>query len=193
MLHATFHIQTRYSTFKQLYKLNKETKEAIPLIISILLAIATIGIVLSTDYIIYLKHYIGIVALGIASLLYFRKRNLYFYFFSIILFAGVLNLIDFFYISFGIGIGKLILNPLFIALLFCFLFLNKEKINELFPEKEINPEKEKEKVEKRIKHFENKFSKLSELELKEIMNKNSPYVIEARKAAERILKNKNVL
>ena len=173
--------------------MKENIKKTIPFIISILLALVSIGIVLTTDYIIYPKHYFGFTALGISILLYFLYKNLYFYLFGITLFAGVLNIIDFFYISFGIGIGKLVLNPMFIALLVTFLILNKEKFSELFPEKEINPEKEKEKIEKRIEHFEKKFSKLSEYELKDILDEKSPYVQEARKAAERILKIKNVL
>ncbi len=146
-----------------------------------------------TDYILNYKHYVGIGLIGISSLLYFKNKKLFVYVFGLTLILGTLNLIDIYYSNILFGIGPISFNPIFLILLIVFLRFNKELLNKMFPEKEINPEKEKEKIEKRIQHFENKFSNLSEFELKEIIDKNSPYVQEARYAADRILKNKNVL
>ena len=118
--------------------MKKETKKTIPLFISILLVVVSIGIVLTTDYILFEKHYIGIIALGISALLLYYKSKIYYYFFALTLVAGTLNLIDFFYISFGIGIGFLKINPLFLTLLISFLALNKETISQLFPKKKLD-------------------------------------------------------
>jgi len=131
--------------------------------------------------------------LGISVLLYFKKKEIYYYFFALTLTAGVINLIDFSYISFGFEIGILQFNPIFLVLLILFLALNKEKISELFPEKEIDTEKEKENFENKIKNFENKFLNKTEFELKGIIDENSPYVEEARIAGKRLLDKKNVL
>jgi len=174
-------------------KLKKEIKKIIPLLVSILLVIISIGIVLTTEYILNIKHYIGMIALGISVLFYYKKKEFYYYLFPLTLIAGIINLIDFFYISYNFGIGILQFNPIFLALLIVFLVLNKDKISELFPEKEMDTEKEKEIFENKIKNFENKFLNKTEFELKEIISEKSPYVEEARIAGKRLLEKKNVL
>jgi len=173
--------------------LKKEIKNIIPLAVSILLVIISFRIVLATEYILNSKHYIGMIALGISVLLYYKKKEIYFYFFALTLTAGIINLIDFFYINYLFGIGILEFNPIFLVLLILFLVLNKEKISELFPEKEMNTEKEKERFENKIKNFENKFLNKTEFELRGIIDENSPYVEEARIAGKRLLDKKNVL
>ncbi|GEM_PF-2186605 len=172
--------------------MKKEIKKIIPLAVSILLLIISFGIVLATEYNLNAKHYIGTIALGISALLYYKKKEIYYYFFALTLTAGIINLIDFFYINYIFGIGIFQFNPIFLLLLILFLALNKEKMSEFFPEKEMDTEKEKESFENKIKIFESKFSNKTEFELKKIIDKNSPYVEEARIAGKRLLDKKNL-
>ncbi len=100
-------------------------KSMFPLLISGLLALATLAITLSTDYTINTEHYIGFGALALSSLLYsVNKIALYRYVFAITLVAGLIGLLDFFYATFKIGIGIISVNPLFILLLILFLVLS---------------------------------------------------------------------
>lgn len=100
-------------------------KGIFPLLISVLLALATLIITLSTDYTINTKHYIGFGALALSSLLYsINKIALCRYAFAITLVAGLMGLLDFFYATFKISIGIISINPLFILLLILFLVLS---------------------------------------------------------------------
>ncbi|NAS31401.1 hypothetical protein GTQ40_10490 [Flavobacteriaceae bacterium R38] len=112
-------------------------KDIIPLLISIILLIISIGITSFTDYTLNYKHYIGIILIGISTLLYFKNKKVFVYIFVFTLILGITNLIDIYYSNIIFGIGPIKLNPIFLALLILFLVLSKESLNKMFPEKEI--------------------------------------------------------
>ncbi|WP_025743282.1 hypothetical protein [Aquimarina pacifica] len=171
-------------------------KDIIPILISLLLVLYSIGITLLTDYLLNYKHYVGIALIGISTILYFKNKKLYVYVFGLTLVIGIVNLIDIYYSNIVFGIGPIKFNTIFLTLLVIFLAVNKELLNTLFPEKELT---EKDLVDKnvetenRIKRYERKFQSKSELQLKNIADENSGYVDEAKTAAERLLKEKQVL
>lgn len=110
-------------------------KDIIPLVISILLVIVSIGLTLVTDdHLITYKHYTGAFLLVISTLLYFKKKSLYPYIFGLTLLLGLIDIIDFFYINTIFQIGPLCFNPIFLALLILFLALNKQFTKKLFPD-----------------------------------------------------------
>ncbi len=161
-------------------------KDIIPLFISTLLMIISIAAILFSDFNINIKHYIGFILIPSSLILYFKRKDIYFYFFGITLTTGTLGFIDFFFIGFGFRIGIFQINPLIAILLLIFLIQNRQR---LFPIQE----GEKEPDESRVNTFKEKFKEKSENELAQIANSNSSYVYEARIAAEHLLKEKNVL
>ena len=171
-------------------------KDIIPLLISVILVVISIGITLFADYTLNYKHYAGIGLIGISSLLYFKNKKLFVYFFGLTLILGIFNLIDIYYSNIIFGIGSIKFNPIFLTLFIVFLALNKELLNKIFPEKKLTEkdlaEKNAEK-ENRIRNYEQKFQSKSESELKKIADLNSGYVEEAKIASENILRNKYVL
>lgn len=175
---------------------NTISKEIIPLLISIILLVISIGITLFTDCVLNYKHYMGIGLIGISSLLYFKNKKLYVYVFSLTLIVGIVNLIDIFYSSITIGIGSIKLNPIFLALLIIFLVLNKELLNKIFPEKKLTEKELAErnaKTQNLIKIYEHKFHSKTESELRNIAEEKSGYVNEAKIASTNILRNKYML
>ncbi|TPN86048.1 hypothetical protein [Aquimarina algicola] len=171
-------------------------KEIIPILISILLLLYSIGITLLTNYVLNYKHYLGISLIGISTILYFKNKKLFAYIFGLTLVLGITNLIDIYYSNIIFSIGPINFNPIFLALLIIFLALNKEQLNEMFPEKELTEQELADKnieAEKLIKSYQLKFKSKPESELKNIADENSGYVNEAKTAAQRILKAKNVL
>ena len=173
--------------------MKKLGKDFIPLFISIILAVTTIIKITITNTIIDYHHYIGISLLTISTLLYFYKKEYSIYIFGLTLLVGIFGLVEFFYITTEIGFGKVGINIVFLILFVLFLSLNKSKINEMFPEKEPT-ESEKDNLINEFKNlvnsFEQNFRNKTENELKEIIDKNSSYVSEAKIAAENILKVK---
>ena len=171
-------------------------KDIIPLLISIILVIISIGITLFTDYTLNYKHYVGIGLIGISSLLYFKNKKSYVYVFGLTLIVGIINLIDIYYSNIIFGIGPIKFNPIFLTLFIVFLALNKELLNKLFPEKELTEENLAEinaEKESLIRNYEQKFQSKSDSELKKITELNSGYVDEAKIASENLLRNKYVL
>ncbi|WP_204346688.1 hypothetical protein [Psychroserpens algicola] len=172
------------------------SKDIIPLLISAILVIISIGITLFTDYTLNYKHYIGIGLIGISALLYFKNKKLFVYVFGLTLVIGIINLIDIYYSNILFGIGPIEFNPIFLTLLIIFLALNKELLNRMFPEKKLT---EKELAERNaenqnlIKNYEQKFQSKTESELKNIAKEKSGYVNEAKIASKNILRNKYVL
>jgi hypothetical protein len=166
-------------------------KDIIPLLISIILLIISIGITFFTDYTLNYMHYLGIVLIGISTLLYFKNKKLFFYIFGLTLILGILNIIDIYYSNIIFGIGPIKLNPIFLSLMIIFLALNKELLNKMFPEKEFG-EKNVENI-KLIIHYEQKFESKTDSELKNIADEKSGYVNEAKIASKKILRNKYVL
>jgi len=162
-------------------------KDIIPLLISIILLIISIGITLFTDYTLNYKHYVGIGLIGISTLLYFKNKRLFVYIFGLTLILGIVNLIDIYYSNIIFGIGPIKFNPIFLTLLIIFLPLNKDLLNKMFPKKELA-----ENI-KLIKHYEQKFESKTESELKNIADEKSGYVNEAKTASKNILRNKYVL
>jgi len=171
-------------------------KDIIPVLISIILLVISIGITLFTDYTLNYKHYVGIGLIGISTLLYFKNKKFFVYVFGLTLILGILNLIDIYYSNILFGIGPIEFNPIFLTLLIIFLTLNKELLNKLFPEKKLTEnnlaERNAEK-ENLIKNYERKFESKTESELKNIADEKSGYVNEAKVASKNILRNKYVL
>ena len=173
-----------------------KTKETIPLLFSVILVIISIGITLFTDYTLNYKHYLGIGLIGISSLLFFKNKKLFVYFFGLTLILGNINLIDIYYTTIIFSFGPIKFNLIFLILLIIFLALNKELLNKLFPEKKLNENDLSErntKKENLIKSYERKFQSKTESELKNITKEKSGYVNEAKIASKNILQNKYVL
>lgn len=171
-------------------------KDIIPLLISIILLIISIGITLFTDYVLNYKHYVGIGLVGISSILYFKNKKLYVYLFGLTLILGIANLIDIYYSNIVFGIGPIKFNPIFLTLLIIFLALNKQLLNQIFPEKEMTEKdlaEQSAEKEKLIMIFERKFESKTESELKNIADDKGGYVDEAKIASKNILRNKYVL
>ena len=171
-------------------------KDIIPLLISAILVVISIGITMFTDYTLSYKHYVGIGLIGISTFLYFKNKKLYVYIFGLSMILGVINLIDINYSNITIGIGPIRFNPIFLTLFIVFLALNKEMLNKMFPEKKLT---EKELAERNsenqnmIKNYEQKFQSKTESELRNIADEKSGYVNEAKTASKNILRNKYML
>jgi hypothetical protein len=171
-------------------------KDIIPLLISAILVIISVGITLFTDYTLNYKHYFGIGLIGISSILYFKNKKLFVYLFGLTLILGIVNLIDIYYSNIIFRIGPIKFNPIFLTLLIIFLVLNQKLLNKLFPEKKLTEKDLAERntqKENLIKNYELKFQSKTESELKNIADKKSGYVNEAKIAANNILQNKYVL
>jgi hypothetical protein len=163
-------------------------KDIIPLIIAIVLMIGSIITTFLTDYILNVQQYIGFVLIVLSTIIYFKRKELYFHIFGTTLIMGTLGLTDFFVMTFGIRIGIFQINPLILIILIIFLIQNK---NRILPSND--SQRNDEPDNNRIDTFREKFKNKSEHELTQIMDSNSPYVEEARIAAKSILKEKNVL
>ncbi|MBZ9731633.1 hypothetical protein LB467_18255 [Salegentibacter sp. JZCK2] len=165
-------------------------KDFIPLLIALILIGTSIGITTLTNYKIGYKLYLGIILLAVSIILYFKNKKLYQYIFGLTLLIASTNLIDFFYINVVLYLGPIGINPINLILLIIFLTLNKNIIDQLFPEPkkaESNEADQQQKLEIKINRFEQKFANKTETELKQITDLNNAYVEEARIAAKRIL------
>ncbi len=111
-------------------------KEIIPLSIAILLILISLIIVKSTDYSLGQTHYIGIAAIFVSLLLYFTRKDIYVIVFGLTLIAGIIGLLDIFYINTSIGIGSLKINPIFLIILTLYLLFNRDIMDKMLPEKE---------------------------------------------------------
>lgn len=104
--------------------------DIIPIVISTILIIISISVTLFSNYVLELKHFIGIICLSISIYLYFKKRKAYYIFFGFTLIAGLLNFLDFYYVNVKFGFGIFGLNPIFLLLLillFSFAYYIAEK------------------------------------------------------------------
>lgn len=161
-------------------------KDIIPIFVAVILIIVSIFAILLDSYIINIRHYIGFSLIAASLVLYFKRKDIYFYIFGITLIAGALGFVEFFFLTFGFRIGIFQINPLIGILLLIFIIQNRQRI---FPmKKEI-----KELDENQITTFQEKYRYKSEHDLTLIADQNSSYVKEARIAAENLLKNKNVV
>lgn len=155
----------------------------------------SIGYTLMTDYVLNYKHYLGIILVGISTILYFKDKKLFVYAFILTLVLGIINLIDIYYSNITLSIGPINFNPIFVALLVTFLSLNKNQLNEMFSGKELTEKQIADRnieTEKLIKSYELNFKLKSESELKSIADESSGYVIKAKTAAKRILETKYI-
>tara|TARA_R110000850_G_scaffold277151_1_gene424814 strand:+ start:7523 stop:8053 length:531 start_codon:yes stop_codon:yes gene_type:complete len=172
----------------------KIKKDILALMISLLLAVISIGFGFLTNYELNYKHYIGILLVFLSAALYFKNKRAYQYLFGITLVAGAINLIDFFFINVLFSIGPVGFNPVIVCLLFLFISFNQQILDTLFPDKKETTEKdilkEEEKKEMLIQNFERKFENKSAYELESILDKKNAYVDEARIAAERLMNKK---
>ena len=171
-------------------------RDIIPLLIANLLVLTSIGIILSTDYSMTNKHYVGSALILISTFLYFTYKKVYIYIFGLTLIIGTLNLIEIFYASFIFGIGPIEFNPIFLTLLIMFLAFNRKLIDQMFPEKLPTEKSVADKIaekEKLIKSYERKFQSKTESELIYIADEKSEYVTEAKIASKNILRELYVL
>lgn len=171
-------------------------KDIIPLLISILILIISVGTVITTDYILNYQHYIGIGLIGLSLFLYFTNKKGFLFVFGLTLLLGITNVIDIYYRNILFGIGPIIFNPIFLLLFVFFLILSKDTFNTFFPEKVLSEQKVSDiaaKREKLIKIYERKFESKTVIELKNIANENSGFVDEAKIASKNILRIKHKL
>ena len=112
------------------------TKNFIPLLISILLIIISIGFTIFDKYALNYKHYLGILLILISTIIFFNNKKAYIIIFLSTLFLGLFGLLDIFYTSFLFGIGDFQINPIFLILIVLFIWLSKDELNEIFPDKE---------------------------------------------------------
>ena len=107
-------------------------KDILPLLVTVILSLISIGMTLFTKYTLNTKTHLGIILIGISCMLYFKNKKFYNYVFGITLVLGLFNLIDVYYINMKLAIGPFIFNPI-IILLVVFIAFNKELLNLLFP------------------------------------------------------------
>lgn len=163
----------------------------LPLAISIGLILISFGITMSTNKIFSSEHYIGMGCLLISAILYVANRKFYFLFFALTLTVGLLGLLDFYITTFKVGFAGFGINPIFLGLMILFFAVSKEQMDNLSSEK--TESNESTLNENLIKSFESKFKDKTIVELNEIADENSKFTDEAKAAAIRRLKNKNVL
>lgn len=111
-------------------------KEIIPLIIAILLILISFGMVISMDYSLDQSHYLGIAGILVSFLLYFIRKSIYVVVFGLTLIAGLVGLLDIFYVNVNIGLGILKFDPVFLTLLILFFLFSRDIMDKMFPEKE---------------------------------------------------------
>lgn len=145
----------------------------------------------TSNYVFSTKHYIGIGCLTGATILYFTNKKTYYLFFALTLTVGLIGLLDFYINTYEVGFAGVGINPIFLGLMILFFVVSKNDMDKLLPEK--RKQKTRTLDENLIKSFESKFIDKTVAELNGIMNQNSKFTDEARTAAERILKKKNVL
>jgi hypothetical protein len=109
-------------------------KDIIPLLLAIVLVLISIGMNLFMDIELDGALYIGIGWLSVASFFYFVDKKIYVLAFGATLLAGLFSLIDIYYVSLKFQIGFLLVNPIFVILIFGFIFLNKEALKMLLTE-----------------------------------------------------------
>lgn len=112
----------------------KINKGITPLLIAVFLVLISIIFSLSSGYWLNYKHVVGFTLIGLSTVLFFKSKKIYVAVFVFTLTLGFINLIDIYYTNITFGIGMIKLNPIFLGLLIMFLNLNKEELNDLFPE-----------------------------------------------------------
>lgn len=167
--------------------MKKYTNDIIPLLISMILIVYSIGASIFTTNQLSFKHYLGFSLFIISLLFYYKNKKLFIIFFGSTLLLGVLKIIDFYYISIWIKVSIFEFNPIFIILLVLLLFLTRKQIEEYFPEKTKNNIKLN---EDQVHIFKTRFKDKTDIELKEMIKENSKYTDFAKKAAKLILEDR---
>ena len=162
----------------------------LPITISVLLVLISVGIALTSDYILTTKHYVGIGCLVISTILYFSNRKIYYLFFALTLTIGLIGFLDFYITSYKVEFVGVGVNPIFLGLMILFFAVNREQMDKLFSEKN---ESKRVLNENLIKSFQSKFKDKTVADLNGIAYTSSKFTDEAKVAAKRILDKKNVL
>jgi hypothetical protein len=110
-------------------------KDIIPLLLAVFLVLLSIGMNLFTGIELDGTLYIGIGWLTFAACFFFINKKVYLLVFGLTLLAGLFSLIDFFYVSIKFSVGFLLINPIFIILIICFIIFNKEELRILMTNK----------------------------------------------------------
>lgn len=171
---------------------NLNYTELIALLIAIILFILSAGIVILTGQDISPDYYIGLALFSASLFLYLKNKKLYIIVFMLALALGILNLYNTFLLNISFKIGFFGFNFLFIGLGIVFMLTNKNLLNEHFPQG-TNPEVELKKIKERknqkIQKFVDQYQSKSRKDLKNILEKDSGYVYEARIAAQLVIEN----
>ena len=169
-------------------KLRKIEINILPLILSILLVLISVGVMMSSQFVFTSKQYIGVVCLAISTILYFLNKKFYVVFFALTLTMGLLGLLDFYVTTYKVGFAGAGINPIFLGLIILLLVVSKEQMGGLSYKDAHNGERKLNGalIESLIKDFNAK----SDLELNEILNNDSKYTDEAKSAAISILENR---
>ncbi len=110
-------------------------KELIPITVSVILIMISLGAKLFRNVLLNEAHYFGIALLTISLLFYFVSKKVYIILFGLTLITGFFGFIKFFFVDISIGFGDFGINPLFIFLLILFFYFNRDLMNKMFPEK----------------------------------------------------------
>ena len=170
-----------------------QTKEFIPIGVSIVLVFISIGNVLATNTVFNKAHYFGFILLIISSILFFRNKYLYRYFFGSTILLGLIGLINFFYLTITVGFGVFQVNLLYLILLLLFIATDELILEKLFPKQQLGNETNKtnqREVEKKVNSFKQQFQNKTESELTKIVTETSSCTEIARIAAAQVLKEK---
>ena len=110
-------------------------KDIIPLLSAIILVLISVGMNLFQDIELDGTLYVGIGWLSVASFFYFVNKRFYLIAFGATLLVGLFSLIDIFYVSPKFQLGFFLINPIFVLLIFGFIFLNKDGLKMLLSQK----------------------------------------------------------
>lgn len=160
--------------------MKKIQADILPLLLSLLLSLYSFWVSQNSDLVFTQGHYVGLGALGVASLLYFTNRKFYTFFFALTLVVGLIGYLDFYITRIQIGFAEVGINPIFLGLFLFFLVMS----NRTTASKKIVLN------EKLVASYETKYNHLSEEELRAIADVDSKYTAEAKEAANRLLSAK---
>jgi hypothetical protein len=137
------------------------------------------------------KLYLGLTAIALCYILYFKTQRYFKYFFGLILLFSVFNVISFnpFLISFGIGFLKFQLIPLFFSIFF--FYFNRGKILDLIQGiNKISDEEILHESQTKFEKFKRNFENLSDVEIEDRLSYNLTH--EAKKALLEIKKERKI-
>ncbi|MEL0457186.1 hypothetical protein WJN01_13180 [Flavobacteriaceae bacterium SZ-1-7] len=173
----------------------KIKKDIIPLSLAVILLMVSVVITSFTEYMLTTRHHLAIVLTVLSAFFYFRNKKVYVYIFGITLLLGSAGIVGFYHVGFHFAIGAfkipfISFSPIPFALLIIFLYFNKSLIDQvywLFSTSKTSEYEKQDRLEAKIKRFEQKFADKTTEELKQIVDLSNPYVDEARIAAQRLL------